>query len=54
MSCAVGHRGSSDPVLLWMWHRPATAALIQLLAWELPYATDAALTRKTKIKEGKY
>ena len=24
--------------LLWLWHRPAAAARIQSLAWELPYA----------------
>ena len=32
-----------DPVLLWLWHRPAATAPIQLLAWKLPYATCAAL-----------
>ena len=26
--CGVGHRNGSDPVLLWVWHRPAAAALI--------------------------
>ena len=36
-----------DPDLL--WHRPAPAALIQYLAWELRYATNAAL--KSKIKK---
>ena len=25
-----------DPALLWLWCRPAAAALIRLLAWELP------------------
>ena len=29
-----------------LWHRPAAAALIQLLAWELPYGAGAALKRK--------
>ena len=28
VSCGVGHRYSSDPVLLWLWHRPAAVALI--------------------------
>ena len=37
-----------DPTLLWLWCRPATAALIQPLAWELPYATGAALKRPPK------
>ena len=27
-----------DLALLWLWCRPAAAALIQLLAWELPHA----------------
>ena len=38
MSCIVGIHGS-DP----LWHRPAAAAQIQLLAWELPYAAGGAL-----------
>ena len=37
-SCGVGHRHPSDPAWLWLWHRPAAAAQIQHLAWELPYA----------------
>ena len=55
MSCDVGHRHGSDPALLWLWHRPAAAALIQPLVWELPYASDAALKRqqnKTKCGIG--
>ena len=31
-----------------LWSRPAAAGLIQSLAWELPYATSAALKRKNK------
>ena len=50
MSCGIGHRGSSDPVLLWLWHRLAFMAPIQLLAWELPYVVGVAL-RKKKQKE---
>ena len=30
MSCGVGRRCSSDMALLWLWHRPAVAALIDL------------------------
>ena len=44
----VGHRCSLDLALLWLWHGPAAAALIQPLAWELPYATGVALKRKKK------
>ena len=32
-----------DPELLWLWCRPAAAAVIQLLVWELPYAMGVAL-----------
>ena len=42
VSCGVGHRRSSDPKLLWLWHRPATAALIGPLAWKPPYAAGVA------------
>ena len=38
-----------DPVLLWLWHRLVAAALIQPLAWELPYAPRVAL-KGEKIK----
>ena len=48
MSCGVGRRCGSDPVLLWLWRRPAGAAQIQPLAWELPYAAGAELKRKKK------
>ena len=50
VSCGVGHRRSLDPVLLWLWlwHRPAAAALIQPLAWEPPYAVGVALKSKNK------
>ena len=49
MSCDVGCSRGSDPALLWMWPRPAATALIQPLAWELPYALSVAL--KIKIKK---
>ena len=54
MSCGVGRRRGSDLswLWLWLWHRPAATVLIQPLAWELPYATGAALKRqKTKKKK---
>ena len=54
MSCGVGHRGGWDLALLRLWCRPATAALIRLLAWEPPYAMGAALKRhKKKIRKEK-
>ena len=42
-----------DPMLQWLWCGPAATAVIGLLAWELPYATGAALknTKKKKNKE---
>ena len=42
---SVSHQESSDLVLLWLWPRLAAAAPIHPLAWELPYAADAALKR---------
>ena len=48
MSCGVGRRHGSDPVLLWPWHRMAAVAPIEPLAWEHPYATGAALKSKKK------
>ena len=41
------------PAQLWLWRRPAAAAPIQYLAWELPYATGVALKRNEKKKERK-
>ena len=46
MSCGVGRRRDSDPVLLWRWHRPAAKAPIRPLAWESPYAARAAQKAK--------
>ena len=43
MSCGVVRRHGLDPMLLWLWCRPAARALIRPLAWEPPYATEAAL-----------
>ena len=37
-----------DLVLLWLWVRPAAAALIQPLALELLYAMGVALKRQKK------
>ena len=38
-----------DPLLLWLWFRPAAAALIGPLAWEPPYAAGMAPKRPPKI-----
>ena len=40
-----------DPVLLWLWHRPAATAPIRPLAWEPPYATAAAPPTKKRQKK---
>ena len=48
MNCGVGHRCGLELALLWLWHRPAATAPIQLLAWEPPYAVGVALKKKKK------
>ena len=48
MSCGVGHRLGSDPVLLWLWRRPPATVPIRPLAWEPPYATGVGLKRQEK------
>ena len=42
VSCGVGCRHGSDPVLLWLWHRPVATAPIRPLAWDSPYAMGEA------------
>ena len=51
MSYDVDCRHGSDPELLWLWLRLVATVLIQPLAWELPYATGAALKKKTEKKK---
>ena len=51
MSCGVGCRCGLDPVLLWLWHRPAATALIRPLAWEPPSARGAALEKTKRQKK---
>ena len=53
MSCGVGRRHVSDPVLLWLWRRLVATALIRPLAWEPPYAAGAALEKGKKTKKKK-
>ena len=50
MSCGIGHRFSSDPMLLWLGCRPAAAPPIEPLAWEFPNAAGVALKRQKKKK----
>ena len=50
MICGVGHRCSSDPMWLWLWHRQIATALIGPLAWEPPYAVGAALKKKKRLR----
>ena len=53
MSCGIGRRQGLDATLLWLWSRLTAVALIQPLAWELPYAAGAALKSKTKQNKTK-
>ena len=41
-------------MLLWLWFKPAPAAPIPPLAWELPYVADAAVKRKEKKKTNRF
>ena len=52
MCCGVGRRRGLDPALLWLWRRPAAAALTGPLAWEPPYAGGATV-EKAKRQKGK-
>ena len=54
MSCGVGRKYGSDPMLLWLRCRPAAVAPIQPPAWEPPYATGAALKRQNDQKKKKF
>ena len=51
LSCGAGRRHGSDPVLLWLWRRPAAVASIGPLDWEPPYATSAALKNQKQQKK---
>ena len=45
MSCGVGCRRGSDPVLLWLWRRLVATAPIRPLSWDSPYAVEASLEK---------
>ena len=49
---AASRRDGLDPMLLWLWCRPAAAAPIQSLAWELPYAIGGGPKKDRNIKGG--
>ena len=49
VSCGIGQRHSLDPVMLWLWGRPAAVSRIQPLAQELLYAAGVAIKRKKKL-----
>ena len=53
MSCGVGCRHGLDPLLLWLWCRPAAVAPIRFLPWEPPYTASMALKSKKKKKKKK-
>ena len=40
-----------DPVLLWLWCRPAAVVSIRPLAWDRPYVMGAALKSRKKQKK---
>ena len=50
MSCGVGCRHGSDPMLLRLWCKPAAVAPIRSLAWKAQYAMGVAL-KSEKEKE---
>ena len=51
MSCGVGRGHGLDPVLLWLWSRPASTAPIGPLAWDPPYAASVALKKQKERKK---
>ena len=51
MSCGIGRRHGS--VLLWLWCRLVATALIRPLAWEPPYAAEAAPEKAKRPKKKK-
>ena len=52
-SCGVGCTCGLETALLWLWHRPAAAALTQSLAWEILYAAGTAPPSPKKKNEKK-
>ena len=57
MSCGVGRRRGSDPVLLSLWYRLAGVAPIRPLSWEPPHhgcGPKQQKKKKDKKKERNY
>ena len=54
MSRGVGPKRGSDLALLWLWRSSAATAPIRPLAWEPPYAVDAALKKKKRQNKKLY
>ena len=50
MSCGLDCRRALDLALLQLWHRLAAVAPIRHLAWEAPFAADAAQKKKDQKK----
>ena len=51
MSCGVGGRGGSDPMMLWLWRRPAAVAdLTPSLGTSIGCGCDPKMTHKEKLK----
>ena len=53
MSCGVGRRQASDPMLLWLRCRPAAVAPIRPLAWEPQYAAGLTLEKQQQQQQKK-
>ena len=53
VSCGVGRRSGLDLALLWLCVRPAAAAPIQPLAWELPCAALAVPKQQQQQQKSK-
>ena len=54
VSCGVGCRCGSDPVLLGLWRRLVATAPIRPLAWEPPYAMGAIQEMAKRQKKKKF
>ena len=53
MSCGVGRIRGLDSELLWLWRRLVATAPIRPLAWEPPYAAEAAQEIAKKKKKSR-